>query len=202
MEQHNWLITDDGSYRSFGHPDLEEPNTIYRLYRFLTDLDEILAEIDDDSQRLEAIAPLVRKLLISSYWLQMEYDPPSPKTGWAVKFLYKEHQYPLTVQMVSWAPGSRSTIHNHGAWGLVALIGGQECNRLWRRAPHPEAPDRIEPLDELLLSPGDIVTFTADAIHSVESVGNEPSVSFNLYGVTDFQRRRQFDPATQTARKF
>lgn len=202
MVQHNWLITDDGTYRAFGNPDAEEPENVYRLYRFLTELEDILANIADDAERLQAITPLVRKLLISSYWLQMEYDSPSPKTGWAVKFLYKEYQYPLTVQMVSWAPGSRSTIHNHGAWGLVALIGGQERNRIWRRAPQPQAPDRIEPIDELMLAPGDIVTFTPNAIHSVEPVGEEPTISFNLYGVTDFNRRYQFDPDAQTAQKF
>ena len=38
--------------------------------------------------------------------------------------------------MVTWLPGHTSTIHNHGTWGIVALVGGQERNRLWRRVPH------------------------------------------------------------------
>lgn len=202
MENYNWLITDDGASRTFGRTDVPEPEKTYRLYHFLSDLDDILDAFKEDISRLEAIVPLVRKLLISSYWLQLEFDPPSPKTGWAVKFLYREYQYPLTVQMVSWQPGSRSTIHNHATWGLVALISGQEKNQLWRRAPKPEAPDRIEPISELLLNPGDVVTFTGEAIHHVEPIGEEPTVSFNLYGVTDLSRRYQFDVERQTAEKF
>lgn len=202
MENYNWLVTDEGRYYASGDPDIPEPDKIYRLYRFLSDLDDVLEAHSDDIARLEAIIPLVRKLLISSYWLQMEYDPPSEKTGWSVKFLYREHQYPLTVQMVCWQPGAHSTIHNHATWGLVALVGGQERNRLWRRAPSPQAPDRLEPAAELILNPGDVIGFTGGAIHSVEPVGDQPTVSFNLYGITDRSRRYQYDLTTQTARKF
>jgi predicted metal-dependent enzyme (double-stranded beta helix superfamily) len=202
MENSNWLLTDDGQLRQFGSAEIEPPPKVYRIYHFLTDLDEVLEKFPDDISRIEAIVPLVRKLLISSYWLQLEYDPPSPETGWAVKFLYREYQYPLTVQMVTWQPGTPSTIHNHGTWGIVALLGGQERNRFWHRAANPDFPHRIEPSGELLLNPGDVIGFTRDAIHAIESVGDEMTVSFNLYGVTDRQRRYKFDPEHQTAEKF
>lgn len=202
MGNHNWLITNDGHHRSFGRTDISEPQQIYRLYRFLTDLEDILDTFHDDISRLEAITPLVRKLLISSYWLQMEFSPPSAKTGWSVNFLYREFEFPLTVQMVAWAPGHRSTIHNHGTWGIVALVGGQERNRLWRRQPTATYPDQIEPLDELILNSGDVVALASDAIHSVEPLGDEPTVSFNLYGKTDFNNRFVFDPKHHTAKRF
>ncbi|MGB3310257.1 MAG: cupin [Nodosilinea sp.] len=144
----------------------------------------------------------MRKLLVSSYWLQMEYSAPDPKTGWSVNFLYREHEFPLAVQMVSWQPGQTSPIHNHGTWGIVALVSGQERNRLWRRAPQPDHPDHLEPIDDIILNPGDVVALTADAIHSVEALGDEPAVSFNLYGVTRFDQRYGFDPASQTAKRF
>jgi predicted metal-dependent enzyme (double-stranded beta helix superfamily) len=202
MANHNWLVTDDGSHRPFGNPNLPEPGRIYRFYRFLTEMEDILDTFRDDLSRIEAITPLVRKLLVSSYWLQMEYKEPSPKTGWSVNFLYREHEFPLTVQMVSWLPGYASTIHNHGTWGIVALIGGQERNRLWRRTPTPEHPDTIEPVAELILNPGDVIGLTADAIHNVEPMGDEPTISFNLYGVTNFNRRYTFDLAARTANQF
>jgi predicted metal-dependent enzyme (double-stranded beta helix superfamily) len=132
----------------------------------------------------------------------MEHRDPDPKTGWSVNFLYREHEFPLTVQMVGWLPGRTSTIHNHGSWGIVALVGGQERNRLWRRDPQPDQPDRLELVDEVILNPGDVVALTANAIHSVEALGNEPTVSFNLYGVTNFNDRYEFDLETQTAKRF
>ncbi|PZV14302.1 MAG: cupin [Leptolyngbya sp.] len=202
MANSNWLVTDDGNHRPFGDPETLEPGRYYRLYRFLTELEDILDTFHDDLSRLEAITPLVRKLLVSSYWLQMEYKNPDPATGWSVNFLYREHEFPITVQMVTWLPGHKSTIHNHGTWGIVALVGGQERNRIWRRAPQPGQPDRIELVDEIILNPGDVVALTANAIHSVEPWGEEPTVSFNLYGVTNFSDRREFDVENHRAKPF
>lgn len=202
MANSNWLVTDDGNHRPFGDPETLEPGRYYRLYRFLTELEDILDTFHDDLSRLEAITPLVRKLLVSSYWLQMEYKNPDPATGWSVNFLYREHEFPITVQMVTWLPGHKSTIHNHGTWGIVALVGGQERNRIWRRAPQPGQPDRIELVDEIILNPGDVVALTANAIHSVEPWGEEPTVSFNLYGVTNFSDRREFDVENHSAKPF
>jgi predicted metal-dependent enzyme (double-stranded beta helix superfamily) len=202
MENQNWLVTDEGQVETFGTAEVEAPERVYRLYRFLTELEDLLAAVPDDRERLLEIAPMVRTLLTSAYWLQMEHKEADPKTGWAVNFLYREHQFPLTVQMVTWAPGSRSTIHNHATWGLVALLGGQEKNHFWRRSPTPNAPHRLEPVGELLMSPGDIITFTPGAIHQVEPWGDEPTISFNLYGVTDFKQRYVFDPEAQTAKRF
>jgi predicted metal-dependent enzyme (double-stranded beta helix superfamily) len=202
MPNHNWLVTEQGSYRAFGNPDLSEPAECYRLYRFLTDLEDILKRYDNDIARLEAITPLVRNLLVSSYWLQMEYQQPDPATGWSVHFLYREHDFPITIQMVAWQPGHQSPIHNHGTWGLVAIVDGQERNRLWQRQPHVDFPDHITPTQELVLNPGDIIALTADAIHSVEPLGDEPTISFNLYGITNFQQRYQFDPEQQKAQRF
>ncbi|WOD41747.1 cupin [Nodosilinea sp. E11] len=202
MANHNWLITDDGTRRSFGDSDTPEPGRYYRLYRFLTELEDILDIFHDDISRLEAITPLVRKLLVSSYWLQMEYHNPDPAMGWSVNFLYREHEFPITIQMVSWLPERKSSIHNHGTWAIVALVGGQERNRLWRRAPAPNQPDRLELVEEVILNPGDVVALTANAIHSVEPLGDEPTVSFNLYGVTNFSDRYEFDPESHTARRF
>ncbi|MBE7380531.1 MAG: cupin [Leptolyngbya sp. SIO1E4] len=202
MDNRNWLVTDNGMLQTFGQVDNEAPPQTYRLYRFLTELEDLLAAVKDDQERLQAIAPLVRKLLISSYWLQMEFKEPNPKTGWAVHFLYREYEFPLTVQMVTWQPGTNSTIHNHATWGLVAMIGGQEKNHLWRRTPTEEAPHKLESAGEVILSPGDIITFTPGAIHQVEPIGDEPTISFNLYGVTDYKSRYVFNPEEATAKLF
>lgn len=198
----NWIVLDDCT-RSAHYPQPTElPRNPYRLYRFLTDLEDILLTIPEDGDRLKAIMPLVRHLLTSSYWLQMEYDQPSPKTGWSVKTLYREPEYPLTVQMVAWKPGTSSPIHNHGTWGIVALIDGTEKNRFWKRSPTAEFPDKLELVGEQILQPGEIIGFMPGAIHSVESVGDEPTISFNIYGETDYSQRFRFDTIKHTAKKF
>ena len=178
------------------------PDRPYRLYRFLTELEDILERESDEVERIRAIAPRVRKLLTSSYWLQLAYPEPHPDSGWALRFLYEERDYPITVQMESWLPGHTSPIHNHATWGIVAIVGGGEKNQFWKRSPTPDAPHRIEPTARKLMMPGQIIGFTAEAIHSIEPLGDEPVVSFNLYGETNFQRRFQFDPETNTATPF
>lgn len=201
MTDRNWIVDNSGKHVELAPSPLIETASPYRLYRFLTDLEDILANTADDAQRLRQIIPLVRQLLTSSYWLQMEFDPPGSK-GWSVRFLYREHSFPLTVQMVAWAPGQRSTIHNHATWGVVALVGGAEKNQLWQRQPTAAHPDHITPTGDLTLAPGDIIGFMPDAIHQVEPIGDEPTVSFNLYGVTDKTSRYQFDLIHKSAKLF
>ena len=202
MENRNLLVTDDGVVQSLECQAWPESEQTYRLYRFLTELEDLLTAEKNDVKRLTAIAPMVRQLLVSSYWLQMEYKEPDPKTGWGVHFLYREYQFPLTVQMVAWSPGSQSTIHNHATWGLVAMLGGHETNHIWRRVPSADHPHRIEQVDEITLAPGDIITFTPGAIHQVAPSSDEPTISFNLYGITDRQQRYVFDPDDKSAKLF
>jgi predicted metal-dependent enzyme (double-stranded beta helix superfamily) len=174
----------------------------YRLYRFLTDLEDILEQEPDDKRRLTLICPLVRRLLNSSTWLLDNYLPPDPDTDWSVLMLYDEPDYPITVQTVVWTPGSVSPIHNHAAWGVVALLSGQEKNTFWRRSGTAETPDRIEKVGDRTLSPGDILCFMPETIHHVEALHHEPTISFNLYGVTNYSQRFQFDPVQGTVQSF
>jgi len=202
LEIRDLLVRDDGECILLDLEELDLPESPYRLYRFLTEVEDILAAEPADERRIMAIAPLVRKLLISSYWLQLEFVRPNPNPGWSVRFLYQEHQFPLTVQMVAWLPGQPSPIHNHGTWGIVAVVNGQEKNRFWRKAPTAKHPHRIEPAGDRTLMPGDLISFLPNAIHSVEPLGDEPAVTFNIYGVTDFQQRFEFDPVKHTAKVF
>jgi predicted metal-dependent enzyme (double-stranded beta helix superfamily) len=188
----DWLVNNEGKpipqQSIFSSHPLDRP---YRLYRFLTDVEDILDLTTDNEIRLQKIFPLLRRLLTSSEWLQLEYIDPDPDLGWSVVTLYDEPEYPLTLQMVSWSPGMVSPIHNHGTWGIVALLEGQEKNTLWQSHPHG-----IECIDERILNPGDIIGFLPDAIHQIATLGEKPTISFNIYGETDYDRRREFDPFT------
>lgn len=197
----DWFITNDGQCLPCDVvPQTEELSRPYRLYRFLTDLEDILDCIKEDRWRLEAIRPLVRKLLTSSDWLQIPTLEPNPETGWEILTLYDEPFFPLTVQLVAWKPGMSSPIHNHGCWGLVALLSGEEKNTFWQRSGDQKK--CISPLGDRLLTPGDILCLMPDTIHHVESMGDEPTISFNLYGETNYHQRFEFDPIQGTAKNF
>jgi predicted metal-dependent enzyme (double-stranded beta helix superfamily) len=203
MKGRDWLLTGDGEHqacKSVRAWDLLRDN--YRLYRFLTEVEDVLKSADDEASSLPEIRMLVRRLLVNSYWVQSQYLEPSTQTGTSVVLLYDELGFPLTVQTVTFAPGTRSTIHNHGTWGVVAVLKGQEKNTFWRRTHSPDFPDKIESTGEVTLFPGDIISFVPDAIHSVEAVGDEPTVTFNIYGETDPKERFEFDSINHKAKKF
>ncbi len=207
MTGQDWLVNNEGEVNERQQADnavipAEELLRPYRLYRFLTELEDILEQVKDDQVRLSLICPLVRRLLNSSEWLQMNFLPPDPTTGWSVLTLYDEPDLPITIQTVVWVSGSVSPIHNHATWGIVALLSGQEKNTFWHRSPTPTHSDRIKSAGDRLLHPGDILGLMPDTIHQIEALGEEPTISFNLYGETDYSQRFEFDLKGSTARAF
>lgn len=141
MAGRDWFVSNEGD--CLGMKSVEPDEALdrpYRLYRFLTDLEDILERVEDDQIRLNLIRPLVRRLLNSSEWLQLNFLPPDPTTGWSVLMLYHEPDFPITIQTVVWTPGSVSPIHNHATWGIVALLSGQEKTRFGSDRPRQRVP--------------------------------------------------------------
>jgi predicted metal-dependent enzyme (double-stranded beta helix superfamily) len=203
MEGKDWFVAGDGQHQTCKSArvwDLLRDN--YRLYRFLTEIEDVLHDVEDESTRLPEIRMLVRRLMVNSYWVNSQFLEADSKTGTSVLLLYDELGFPLTVQTVTFAPGTTSNIHNHGTWGVVAVLKGEEKNTFWRRSSHPEFPDKIEKTGEINLFPGDIISFAPDTIHCVQAVGEEPTVTFNIYGETDPKKRWEFDVINHIAKKF
>lgn len=202
MKKQDWFVDNDGNIQlcqSAREWDLLQES--YRLYRFLTELENILTgadNIDLEAESLPDIRQLIRRLIVNSYWVRSQFSLPDPKTGTSVHILYDELGFPFTFQTVSFAPGIRSNIHNHGTWGIVAILKGKEKNTLWKA----NANTCVEQTGEIILQAGDIISFTPDAIHSIEALGDEPTVTLNLYGETDPNRRFEFDLITQQKRNY
>ncbi|MBF2063909.1 MAG: cupin [Calothrix sp. C42_A2020_038] len=200
MKNRDWFVSGDGQYTACKSPrewDLLRDN--YRLYRFLTEVEDILSSVEDESSCLPEMRMLVRRLITNSYWV---HQAPVSESGTSVLLLYDELGFPLTVQTVTFAPGIKSNIHNHGTWGIVAILQGQEKNTFWKRTQSLDGNVQVEQTGELILFPGDIISFNSDAIHCVEAMGDTPTVTFNIYGETDPKRRYEFDPVKQVAKRF
>ncbi len=206
MNLRDWLVTDEGDCQP--RPAAREWDLIrehYYFHRFLTEITDLLDLAPNELEEwdfLPQIRMRVRQLITNSYWVQTRHLEPDPKTGIAILTLYDEIGYPLTVQSVSFAPHVVSPVHNHGTWGVVAILQGQEKHTFWRRVGDPEFPDRLEQVGQRVISPGEIISFTPQAIHQVEAIGNEPTISFNLYGDTQPKSRFEFDLETATSRQF
>lgn len=206
MNSRDWLVNDVGLCEPRpGMRDWDLMRDRYYLHQFLSEIIEVIGEAKtelDEWDFLPQIRMRVRQLVTNSYYVQTQHLPPDPKTGFAILTLYDEIGYPLTIQNVTFAPGTLSPIHNHGSWGVVAVLKGQEKHTFWRRAGDPEFPDRIELVGERILKPGEIISFTPAAIHQVKAVGDEPAVTFHLYGDLQPRSRFEFEPETSTAKHF
>ncbi|GBF79971.1 cupin [Aphanothece sacrum] len=209
MPKQDWLVTEAGNCIACESPrqwDLLIPTTQYRFYRFLCELEDILeqAEItgETEAEFLPNLRRLVRKLILNVYWVNTRIPEPSPKTETGVLLLYDELGYPITIQTEIMLPGTSTTIHNHGTWGVVATLKGQQKNTFWQRIPTSEFPHKIDKVEEKVLESGDIIALTTEAIHCVEAVGDEPSITLNIYGDTYPAKRFQFDALTNKARNF
>ena len=178
----------------------------YRLYRFLTEVEDIIrlaaAEGINEESSLSGLRMLVRKLILNCYTVKTRLPEPNQKTGISVVMLYDELGFPMTIQTEMTLPGTTSPIHNHGTWGIIAVLQGKQKNTFWKRDPHAEFPYKIDRVGERIFEPGDIISFTTEAIHSIEAVGDEPTITFNLYGETHGSKRFQFDLERQTAKHF
>ncbi|WP_267383563.1 cupin [Cyanobacterium sp. uoEpiScrs1] len=208
MVKQDWLVTDNGDCLGFNSPkewDLLSKNKPYRLYRFLEELEDIVVQGEMTNQKeedlLKSIRRVVRKLIVNVYWITTAIPEPSPQTGTALSLLYDEPGFSLTLQTEIMLPGTTTSIHNHGAWGVVANLGGQHKNSFWKRLPTAEVPNQLQKVSEKILNRGDIISFTGNAIHQVEAIGNEPTFTLNLYGET-VSSRFNFDPITYQAQKF
>ncbi|MBD2459907.1 cupin [Oscillatoria sp. FACHB-1407] len=202
----DWLVTSDGQCQP--RPSSREWDLIrdrYYLHQFLSEIVDMLNSVSDPADEwdyLPQIRMRVRQLITNSYWVRSQFADPDPKTGVAILTLYDEIGYPLTVQTVITNPGVCSPIHNHGTWGVIAVLQGREEHTFWRCTGDLDSPDRIELVGLKTLCPTEIISFVPDAIHRVKAIGNEPVVAFHLYGDTQPRSRFEFNPATHTAKPF
>lgn len=207
MKTADWLVKEDGLCylcKSVREWDLIAQE--YRLYRFLTEVEDIMRlaaeEGIDEESSLSGLRMIVRKLILNCYTIKTRLPEPNHKTGVSIVTLYDELGFPMTIQTEMNLQGITLPIHNHGTWGVVMVLKGKQKNTFWKRSPTAEFPDKIDRVGERIMEPGDIISFTTEAIHTIEAVANEPTVTFNLYGETHGGKRFQFDPVNHTAKHF
>ena len=207
MKTADWLVKEDGVCllcKSVREWDLLTEE--YRLYRFLTEVEDNIRlaanEERDEETSLSGLRMLVRKLILNCYTVKTRLPEPNQETGTSVVMLHDEVGFPMTIQTEMNLPGTTSPIHNHGTWGVIMVLQGKQKNTFWKRTPTKEFPNRIDRVGERIIEPGDIISFTTEAIHSIEAVGDEPTITFNLYGETHGSKRFQFALDKYTAKHF
>jgi predicted metal-dependent enzyme (double-stranded beta helix superfamily) len=121
--------------------------------------------------------------------------------GFGFQLLHEEEDHSLAVAVLSWLPGRGTPPHDHGTWGVVVGVEGNEVNLFWRRTDDRSRTGyaRLEQANEKIVSRGDTVALLPDTIHSVRNDTDRVSVSLHVYGThVNYTERFQFDVGRNT----
>jgi predicted metal-dependent enzyme (double-stranded beta helix superfamily) len=84
----------------------------------------------------------------------------------------------FSVQVVTWAAGEQSPIHDHIAWCVVAVLSGTLVETRYR-----EDGNGLTPLDQVRCAAGSVEGFAPPGdIHEVRNPTAEPAMSLHIYG--------------------
>ncbi|TAK41980.1 MAG: hypothetical protein EPO29_07240 [Betaproteobacteria bacterium] len=173
----------------------------YTLQQFVAELRAITASRPQVSAILQQVKPLARRFATSSELRGRCNLQCDEQQGFGFQLLHEEPDHMLAVAVLSWLPGRGTPPHDHGTWGVVVGVSGDEVNAFWQRVDDGTRPGYAElrRLSEKTFSPGDAIAITPEIIHSVRNETDRISVSLHVYGRNiNFTGRSQFDPERRT----
>ncbi len=176
-------------------------NVEYTLDAFVGALRDIVRRGGSAQEVLKQVQPLAQRLAASQDLRSRCNRQCDPAQGFGFQLLHEEPDHDLAVAALSWLPGRGTPPHDHGTWGVVVGVEGDEVNTFWKRTDDGSNPNfaALEKLQEKVFPPGVVIGLTPDIIHSVRNDGADVSVSLHVYGRNiNFTGRSQFDPAKRT----
>lgn len=127
-------------------------------------------------QARRALAPLLRPELVPPDLTNQRRPPGTP---------YLLHRSPAaTIFAMASPPGFVSTVHDHGSWGLVGQVSGEEFETGYRFATGKQGLVRLKLAGaQRHLRPGDIVEILPPDhdVHQVTTVGAINSVTIHVF---------------------
>jgi 3-mercaptopropionate dioxygenase len=179
-------------------------DTLIKLDTFIEDVASLVAAIDDEHEITKQVAERLTDLLAGDHRLPPQLTRPS-----------NEHHvtYPLfiapddswSLACVVWNIGQRTPVHSHETWGVAGIYAGAEHELRYLKPAASEPPTALKPAGENVWKRGQVTVCctTDDDVHSVEAVGDEPTVGIHVYGGNiGTISRRMYDPATGAVQWF
>jgi 3-mercaptopropionate dioxygenase len=171
---------------------------------FIADVRAQIAQAESPSHACELLRPLFARLLGDRGWLPGEYQEPAAESGMGGGIgqwlLYRAADRSLCLFSLVVPTGAMTPVHDHLAWGLVGLYGGNQDEEFYRPGPRGLQLLRRRPLD-----PGDFYVLLPprDDVHRVRTISQETSVSIHLLANdTGCVLRHVYDERTGEARPF
>lgn len=178
----------------------------YSISELVADLKAVCAQSEDEMEILIKARPLARRAALSkACWFEDRMYHADTEQGFGVHLLHEEPDHTLAILAVSWLPHRGTPPHDHGTWGLVAGVEGQEKNEFFQRIDDRGRPGHAElkKLGEKNYGPGSVLAMPRSTIHRVWNDTEGVSVSLHIYGKNiNYTGRSQFDLEAHTEMPF
>jgi predicted metal-dependent enzyme (double-stranded beta helix superfamily) len=178
----------------------------YSIDELVRDLKQVAAGSADERTLLARARPLARRAALAKHaWLSERMYEADAEQGFGVYLLHEEDDHTFAVLAISWLPNRGTPPHNHGTWGLVAAVDGDETNEFFRRVDDGSRPGYAEltKIGTKVFGVGDVLAMPSDTIHAVWNHSGRTTVSLHMYGRNiNFTGRSQFDPERRTELPF
>ena len=176
------------------------------LQEFIQATRACAARHKDAAECVEAIAPLMRELLLHTDSFLEPRHLVSDPAHYARNAILVSPDESLSLYALVWLPGQWTPVHDHGSWGVVGVVRGMLQENSYIRLDADRGRDQEIELARggvILLSPGTVTSFVPnpDLIH-VTGVPAERgrAVSLHLYGRT-MNSFNTYDVAAGTRRR-
>ena len=113
------------------------------------------------------------------------FPPPNEAKPNIIYLLSEDPDRRFALYLSCGMPGKNVWPHDHTTWACIAGMGGAEHNRIYER--HDSATPGVGTVKEvrsITLTDGVGVAFMPDDVHSIHSLGTEPTRHFHLYGTS------------------
>jgi rhodanese-related sulfurtransferase/predicted metal-dependent enzyme (double-stranded beta helix superfamily) len=135
----------------------------------------------------EALAEIKTKLiaLASRTELFPRAHFPVPAGGHGMVYrLSEDADLRFSLYASAGAPGKAQPPHNHTTWASISGVYGDEHNVFYERTDNRDTPGqgRLRRTGELTVRKGNAVGFLPDEFHTIEVLGNEPTLHLHVYG--------------------
>ncbi|MBV8620059.1 MAG: cysteine dioxygenase family protein [Curvibacter sp.] len=155
----------------------------------LHDVRQLLAGQEPTRETLQAIIARLERLAEQKpLFTRADFPPPAISAGVEASTRYRlnpaDGDGGLALYLNSINPGKTTLPHDHTTWAVIVAVEGQEINHIYRRTDDRSQADRgqLELVRDLTVQPGTPTGFLGTDIHSIEVVGEQPTLHFHLYG--------------------
>jgi predicted metal-dependent enzyme (double-stranded beta helix superfamily) len=188
---------------------MEEANSTvaqaYDLAQFIDDLRAIARSTSDVNEIIVRTKPIAARLAASPDLRARCTKECDPEQGFGFQLLHEEPDHNLAVALLNWLPGRGTPPHDHGTWGVVVGVEGDEVNTFYKRVDDGTRAGyaELKKLSEKVFGPGEVLGITPSIIHSVHNDTDKVSVSLHVYGRhINHTNRSKFDPDHRTTEPF